>query len=101
MNTVQDNKARFSTEDVKRAETARKLQHTAGHLSEGQLMKIARTNTLLNNPVTPRDVKNMRAIFFASVPGLKGKTVRKKKATVVSDLTPLPKEIRDNYKMYN
>ena len=59
LNTVQDNKARFSTEDVKRAETARKLQHTAGHLSEGQLMKIARTNTLLNNPVTPRDVKRI------------------------------------------
>ena len=35
--------------------------------------------------------KKMRTSFGTSVPGLKGKTVHKKKAPVVSDLTPLPK----------
>ena len=75
IHTTTENKAKFSKQDVIRAEAARALQHTAGHLSDTQLMRIAQRNQLKNCPITPRDVRLMKEILGPSIPGLKGKTV--------------------------
>ena len=92
-----ENKSKFSKQDVHKAELARELQHIAGHLSEKQLMEIARKNQLKNSPITPRDVRLMTEILGPSVPGLKGKTARKQKDGVQPDMVPVPKHIQDHY----
>ena len=75
--TVLENKSTFSKQDVHKAELARELQHITGHVSKKQLIEIAIKNQLKNSPITPRDVRPMIEILGLSVPGLKGKTVRK------------------------
>ena len=53
--TVATNKAKFSKQDVLRAQKARDLQHIAGHLSDKQLLLITQKNQLKNSPITPQD----------------------------------------------
>ena len=91
-----ENKSKFSKQDIHKVELARELQHVAAHISEKQLMEIARKNQLKNSPITPRDVRLMRDILGSGVPGLKGKTVRKQKYGVQSDMIPVPKYIQDH-----
>ena len=93
--TVMENKSKFSKQDVHKAELARELQHVTGHLSEKQLLEIARKDHLKNSPTTPRDVKLMTDILGPSVPGLKGKTMRKQKDGVQADMVPVPKHVQD------
>eukprot|EP00536_Pseudo-nitzschia_multiseries_P002896 jgi/Psemu1/6620/gm1.6620_g len=73
--TIQENKQQISKKDIRRAETARALQHIAGHLNDTQLLKICQKQQLVSSRVTSRDVQLMRAILGPSIPGLKGKTV--------------------------
>ena len=61
--TVEGNKAKHSNEDVRKATRALKLQHCAGYLGEGQLMRIARRNQLMNSPITPNCVQLKNRIF--------------------------------------
>ena len=46
LETIEDNKKKYSADDVKKAERARQLQHLAGHVSYTALMKIAKENML-------------------------------------------------------
>ena len=98
METILENKSKFSKQDVYKAELARALQYVAGHLSNKQLLKIAQKNQLKNSPITPRDVRLMKEILGPrSVPGLKGKTARKQKAGVQPNIVPVPKHVHDYY----
>ena len=65
--TIKRNKDKFSKQDVRWVEVARQFQHTAGHMSDIDLMHMAKENTLLNCPITPQDVKLMKAILGPSV----------------------------------
>ena len=95
--TVLESKSKFSKQNVHNAELARALQHVPGHLSGKQLLEIAQKNQLKNSPIAQRDVRLMKEILGPSVPGLKGKTVRKQKAGVQPDVVPVPKHIQDYY----
>eukprot|EP00536_Pseudo-nitzschia_multiseries_P016620 jgi/Psemu1/46926/gm1.46926_g len=95
--TIRENKQKFSKRDIQRAEAARVLQYIASHISEAQLLKICQKRQLVNSPVTPCNVQLMRAILGPSVPGLKGKTVRHKKQIVKPNMIPAPQHIRDHY----
>ena len=48
-----------------------------GRLSDKDLIKILKTNSLLNCPVTPRDVIFANKLFGPDVGALKGKTTRR------------------------
>ena len=54
-------------------------------------------NQLKNNPITPRDVRLMKEILGPSVPGLKGKKVRKQKEGVQPNMVRVPKHVQDHY----
>jgi len=95
--TITKNKSLFTKRDVKRAEKARRLQHIAAHLSHKQLLSITQKNQLKNCPIVPRDIRLMDAILGPSVPGLKGKTVRRNKPAVEPNIIPIPQHIRDYY----
>ena len=58
------------------------MQHSAGYLSEEQLMRVTRKGQLLNSPITPNCVALENPIFGPSIPGLQGQTVRRKKDAV-------------------
>ena len=49
---------------------------------------------IMNCPTTTRYIDNDNTIFGRDVHTLKGKTVRKKPGTVVSDYVEIPEEIK-------
>ena len=91
---VEANKSKFSKQDIICAETTCKLQHSAGHLSYWQLLKIAQKHQLKNSLITPHNVRLvMQTILGLGIPGLKGKIVRKQKEGVQPDIVTLPQHI--------
>ena len=56
VNTVNDNKKNFMNNDYLRAVRARELQAMVGHPSDKDFIKILKTSSLPNCPVTPQDV---------------------------------------------
>ena len=54
---------------------------------------MVRSNMIVNFPVTFSDVKNAKLIFDPDITSLKGKSVRHKPASVVTDYVDIPREI--------
>eukprot|EP00978_Attheya_sp_CCMP212_P042095 scaffold250959_cov49-Attheya_sp.AAC.1 len=77
VNTVDDNKSKFSARDYSRAVVARRVQKTIGRPSTRDYLRIVEKNLLPNCPVTREDIKIAEAIFGPDVGSLKGKTVRR------------------------
>ena len=77
VNTVKDNKKNFMNNDYLRAIRARELQVTVGRPSDKDLIKILKTSSLPNCPVTPRDILIANKLFGPGVGALKGKTTRR------------------------
>ena len=67
--------------------------HLLGFLSERDFDNILRSKMIVNCPVTFRDVKNAKLIFGPDITSLKGKSVRHKPASVVTDYAEIPREI--------
>ena len=59
---------------------------------------MVRSNKIVNCPVTFDDVKNAKLVFGPDSTSLKGKSVRRKPARVVTDYVDIPKEIRESRK---
>ena len=53
---------------------------------------------IVNFPVTFSDVKNAKLIFGPDTTSLKGKSVRRKPTSVVTDYVEIPREILDSRK---
>ena len=99
MNTVADNKAKYTLSDCKRAEKARTTQRRIGRPSTGRFLELAENNRILNCDVTREDILNAEDIFGPEKGSLQGKTVRKASGQVRSSiLVPLPAVIHDNYR---
>ena len=77
VNMVKDNKKNFMNNDYLQAVRARELQVTVGHPLDKDLIKILKTSSLLNCPITPRDVLIANKLFGPNVGALKGKTTRR------------------------
>ena len=73
VNTVRDNKRNVTNNDYLRALRARELQVMVGRPSDIDLIKILRTSSLPNCPVTRRDVIFANKLFGPDVGALKGK----------------------------
>jgi hypothetical protein len=76
VNTVEQNKTRYSAHDVKRAENARKTQDMIGRPSTSKYLSIIVNNQLPNCKVTVNDIKMAEDIFGTNLDSLKGKTTR-------------------------
>ena len=57
-----------------------------------------RSNMIVNCPVTFDDVKNDRLIFFLDVTLFKGKLVRRKPASIVTNYVEIPRYILESRK---
>ena len=60
---------------------------------ERDLENMLRSNMIINFPVTFSNVKNAKLIFGPDITSLKGKSVRRKPASVVADYVDIPREI--------
>jgi hypothetical protein len=76
INTVDDNKYRYTNRDYSRAPLARKMQDTIGRPSTRSYLQIIDSNLLPNFPVTRDDVIAAEDIFGPTLGSLKGKTTR-------------------------
>ena len=99
VNTVSDNKTRYTNAEVSRAEVARALQRKIGRPTTRDFIHIVNHNLLPNCPVTQRDIMAAEDIFGPDLGSLKGKTVRRRPHSVTTDITysPLPPTVHERY----
>ena len=97
VNTVRDNKKNVTNNDYLQALRARELQVMVGRLSQKDLIKILKTNSLPNCPVTPRDVIFANKMFGPDVGALKGKTTRRGPPIVDSPVAVNTTSILEHY----
>jgi hypothetical protein len=97
VNTVDNNKSKFSQRDYLRAVEARKLLAKIGRPSQETFLRILDNNLLPNCPVTRRDAINAQNIFGPDVGSLKGKTVRHDGTPIQPILNDLPAEMMATY----
>ena len=95
--TITKEKEKNSKREVKCAEKAQRLHHIAAHLSHKQLLSITQKNHLNYCPIVPRDIHLMNEIFGPSVPGLRGKIMRRNKPAMEPNIIPISKHIPDHY----
>ena len=97
VNTVRDNKRNMTNNDYLRALRARELQIMVGRPSDKDLIKILKTSSLPNCPVTPRDVIFANKLFGPDVGALKGKTTRRGPPVVDSPVAVDTTSILEHY----
>ena len=85
INSVSENREGFTLRVYKGAWEAQQAMHLLGFLSEQYIENMVRLNMIINCPVTFEDVKNAKLIFGPDTTLLKGKSVRRKPASVVTD----------------
>ena len=69
-----------------------------GFPSERDFENMVRSNIIVNCPITFSDVKKSKLVFGPDITSLKGKPVRRKPASVVTDYIEIPREILESHK---
>ena len=87
LTTVRENITKFSEREVKQAELARTISQRLAFESDQSLIQAIKHGTILNLPITPKDVINANRIFGSSVASLKGKSTKK------SPITPFTQDV--------
>ena len=85
LNTVSENREGFTRRDYEKDQEARRVIHLLGFLSEQDFENMVCLNMIVNFPVTFEDVKNAKLTFGPDITSLKGKSERRKPASVVTD----------------
>jgi hypothetical protein len=76
INTVEDNKSKYTKHNYMQDVLARKIQATIGWLSMADFIQIVDNQLLPNRPITREDIVAAEHIFGPDVGAIKGKTVR-------------------------
>ena len=97
VNTMAENKKKYTNNDYLRAMRARELQMIVGRPSTAAFLELINTNMIANCPVTPADVEAAEHILGPDIGSLKGKTTRRNPPIVESPVTPVPTEILKRY----
>ena len=98
VNTVEENKSKYTKRDYQRALAARRLQNTIGHKSTRDFLHIVKENLLKNCPITTEDIMATEDILRPDLGSLRGKTVRRGGKHVVIDRQDVPRTIMDGYR---
>ena len=93
VNTVAENKKKYTNNDYLCARRARELQMIVGRPSTAAFLDLLKRNVIANCPVTPADVEAAEHIFGPDIGSLKGKTTRRNPPIVESPVTPVPTNI--------
>jgi Reverse transcriptase (RNA-dependent DNA polymerase) len=97
VNTVEDNRIKYSDRDYSKAVLARKVQKIIGRPSTKTFLDIVDKNLLPNCPVKREDIVAAEKIFGPEVGSLMGKTVRKTPKPVQPTYTSIPATIMSRY----
>lgn len=99
LQTVAQNKARYTRQQVEYADRVQALHHKLGRPSIRKFTSIISKNLLLNCPYSTDDVKRAKDIYGADVGFLKGKTTDSPDSSRERDRPhkALPEHIRDNH----
>ena len=93
LNTVSENREGFTQREYEGGREAQGAMHLLGLPLERGFENMVRSNMIVNCPVTFSDVKNAKLVFGPDINSLKGKSVRRKPASVVTDYVEIPREI--------
>ena len=85
LSMVLDNQEGFTRREYEGAQEARRAMHLMGFLSEREFENMLCLNMIVNCLVTFSDVKKSKLIFGPDITSLKGKSVRRKTASVIID----------------
>ena len=92
LNTVSEKREGFTRREYDGAQEARRAMHLLGFLSEWDFENMVRSNIIVICPVTFDDVKTLN-FFGPDITSLKGKSVRRKPDSLVTDYVDIPREI--------
>ena len=98
VNTVEDNKSKYTNRDYSRAVLARKIQNIIGRPSTRSYIDMVKNNVIKNCPVTIADIIAAEDIFGPNLGSLKGKTVRRSGEHVEHTTEDVPLDIMARYK---
>jgi hypothetical protein len=91
VNTIKENREGFTRRKVDKAKEARRA--LVSYPSPKDFMNIVRSNMIKNCPICPIDIINAHKLFGPDIATLKGKTVRRTPAGVMTEYIEIPKEI--------
>ncbi len=91
--TVLGNYEGYTKREVLQAKEARQGQAMLGNPSEKDYQGLVSGNLISNCPISSSDMSNTRAIFGPDLASVRGKTVRKKPAPVVTDYVAVPRTL--------
>jgi len=97
INTVDNNKTKYTIKEYSDAVHARSLQNIIGRPNKQDFIKYMEWNMIPNCPVTKADIIRAEDIFGANIGALQGKTVRKKSTRVMTTVHELPAEIAQHH----
>ena len=90
INTVAENREGFTRQGYVEAQEARWAMQLLGFPLERDFRNMICSNMILNCSVTFEDVKNAKLIFGTNFTSLRGKLVRRKPASVVTNYVEIP-----------
>ena len=95
LQTVADNKSKFTARQVAAADDARKLYRLLGRPGHTRFLTTLRENHILNCPITVDDARRAEQIYGQDIAFLKGKTTATPAKAHIFDYTPvaLPPEL--------
>ena len=88
-----ENREGFTPRENEGPREAQQAMHLLGLPSERDFENMVHSNMIVNCPVTFSDIKNAKLIFVPDITSLKGKSVRCKPDSVVTDNIDIAREI--------
>jgi hypothetical protein len=98
VNTVDDNKSKYTNRDYSQATLARKIQNIIGRPSTKTFLHIVDNNLMPNCPISRDDIITTEDILGHNLGSLKGKTTRSKNEHVRSKHINIPINIMSRYR---
>jgi hypothetical protein len=96
--TVKDNKGSFSSEDIRKADLAKRVYQMVSRPSPHDFCNMIKYNMISDCPVTIHDIKAAQTIYGKELYSIRGKTVHQPPSKVRDDIImPVPPSILNHY----
>jgi hypothetical protein len=93
IDSSEENMEMFNLRQIKQAKLTRQVYQALGTPSIQDFKAIVTMNAVNNLPITIEDIDSAELIFGPDIRALKGKTVRRKPAPVISNIIQIPREL--------